>query len=178
MGYSIIFETKIVKLSDGRIIHFDRSGCNNDDSGRIKGEFTGKIYKVDDFIKGAEGFKKGSKPIKESDGWDLKINSRRVTYFDYGEHLLRMLKRAENYQDFVSNRYVSAKYCVGIEILKPEYKVVNREESQAFMRSLPVNSGLTYRRMMEYPEVTKEQEIIKALEANEYIEFYIGKSHK
>lgn len=178
MGYSIIFETKIVKLSDGRIIHFDRSGCNNDDAGRTKGEFTGKLYNIDDFIKRAEGFKKDSKPIKESNGWDLKINSRRATYFDYGEHLLRMLKRAENYQDFVLNRYVSAKYCVGMEILKPEYKVVNREEFQAFMRSLPVNSSLTYRRMMEYPEVTKEQEIIKALEANEYIEFYIGKTHK
>ena len=112
MGYSIIFETKIVKLSDGRIIHFDRSGCNNDDAGRTKGEFTGKLYYIDDFIKRAEGFKKDSKPIKESNGWDLKINSRRATYFDYGEHLLRMLKRAENYQDFVLNRYVSAKYCI------------------------------------------------------------------
>ena len=39
MSYSIIFETKIVKLSDGRIIHFDRSGCNNDNVGRNKNEF-------------------------------------------------------------------------------------------------------------------------------------------
>lgn len=34
MGYSIIFQTKIVKLSDGRILHLDRSGCNNDTEGR------------------------------------------------------------------------------------------------------------------------------------------------
>ena len=35
MGYPMIFGTKIVNLSDGRVIHFDRSGCNNDDEGRI-----------------------------------------------------------------------------------------------------------------------------------------------
>lgn len=46
MSYSMIFETKIVKLSDGRIIHFDRSGCNNDDSGRRKDDFSGTIYIV------------------------------------------------------------------------------------------------------------------------------------
>ena len=54
MGYSIIFETYIVKLPDGRIIHFDRSGCNNDNVGRKQNEFTGKIYNVDDFIKYTE----------------------------------------------------------------------------------------------------------------------------
>ncbi len=65
MGYSIIFETYIVKLPDGRIIHFDRSGCNNDNMGRKQNEFTGKIYNVDDFIKYAEKFKVGSKPKKK-----------------------------------------------------------------------------------------------------------------
>lgn len=178
MGYSIIFETKIVKLSDGKIIHLDRSGCNNDDSGRIKGEFTGKLYNVDDFIKRAENFKNGSKPLKEADGWDLKIGSRYATYYDYGEHLLRLLKRAENYQDFITNRYVSARYCTGLEIIKPEHKVISKAEFQEYTRTLPFNSGLTYRRMMEYPEVTKELEIIKALAANEYIEFYVGKTHR
>lgn len=175
MGYSIIFKTKIVKLSDGRIIHLDRSGCNNDDCGRNKHEFIGKIYDVENFIKRAEAFKEGSRPIKESNGWDLKIGSRKATYYDYGEHLLRMLKRAENYNEFVLNRYVSANYCVGIEILEPEHKIIKIEEVQTYIRSLPVNSGLTYRRMMEYPEVTKEYEIIKALDSNEYVKFYIGK---
>ena len=115
MSYSIIFETKIVKLSDGRIIHFDLSGCNNDNSGRDRHEFHAKIYTVEDFIKYAEHFKENSKPHKESDGFDLKIGSRYATMYDYGEHLLRMLKRAETYADFLTKRYSSAEYCIGIE---------------------------------------------------------------
>ena len=35
MSYSIIFGTKIVNLSDGRDLHFFRSGCNNDDTPRL-----------------------------------------------------------------------------------------------------------------------------------------------
>lgn len=94
MGYSIIFQTKIVKLSDGRILHLDRRGCNNDTEGRRPDDWTGKIYTPEAFVAYAENFKQGSKPAKESDGFDLKIGSRYCTCYDYGEHLLRMLKRA------------------------------------------------------------------------------------
>ena len=94
MSYSIIFETKIVKLSDGRLLHLDLSGCNNDTSGRSRDDWNGKIYTEDAFIKYAEGFMEDSKPAKESDGFDLKIGSRYCTWYDYGKHLLRMMKRA------------------------------------------------------------------------------------
>ena len=50
MSYSIIFETKIVKLSDGRLLHLDLSGCNNDTSGRSRDDWNGKIYTEDAFI--------------------------------------------------------------------------------------------------------------------------------
>ena len=73
MGYSIIFQTKIAKLPDGRIIHFDRSGCNNDAEGRVKGEFTDTIYTEEEFIKRAEGFMEDSKPYKDTQQFDLKI---------------------------------------------------------------------------------------------------------
>lgn len=43
MGYSIIFQTKIAKLPDGRIIHFDRSGCNNDTAAELKQYFLRRI---------------------------------------------------------------------------------------------------------------------------------------
>ena len=72
MSYSIIFETKIVKLSDGRLLHLDLSGCNNDNVGRSRDDWKGKIFTKDDFIQYAENFMTGSKPSKESDGWDLK----------------------------------------------------------------------------------------------------------
>lgn len=31
MSYPIIFQTKVVKINDNEIIHFNRTGCNNED---------------------------------------------------------------------------------------------------------------------------------------------------
>ena len=105
MGYSMIFETKIVTLSDGRLIHFDRSGCNNDDAGRRQDEFTGKVYTEDEFRKRIESFKNSAKPYKDSTPheWELKIYGRMGTMHDYGTHLERMWKRAEPYDEFISH---------------------------------------------------------------------------
>ena len=176
MSYSIIFETKIVKLSDGRIIHFDLSGCNNDNSGRDRHEFHAKIYTVEDFIKYAEHFEENSKPHKESDGFDLKIGSRYATMYDYGEHLLRMLKRAETYADFLTKRYSSAEYCIGIELYKPERKTMTLEEfDKVFYKLLYGEGGLSYSRVMEYPDMRNEAEIVKLIEDKKPIQFYIGK---
>ena len=176
MGYSIIFETKIVILPDGRIIHFDRSGCNNDNAGRKKGEFTGKIYSKDEFVKYAEHYKKKSKPYKEYDGWDLKIRSRCATYFDYGEHLLRMLKRAKSYGEFVNQYYFQARYCKAIQLIKPEEKEMTLEEFDKAYYDLLYNGGLSYYTIMEYPE--SMEEIVKCLEDNKPMEFYIDKYQK
>ena len=49
MGYPIIFKTKIVNLSDGRILHLNRSGCNNYTEGRRNDEWNGKIYTKEEF---------------------------------------------------------------------------------------------------------------------------------
>ena len=50
MSYTIIFETKIVKITDGRIIHFDLSGCNTDKSCRSRDELSARIYTVEEFM--------------------------------------------------------------------------------------------------------------------------------
>lgn len=105
MGYSMIFDTKIVKLSDGRIIHFDLSGCNNDERGRDRGDFTAKIYTEDEFFDKADGYKEGSKSFKDNGGFDLKIQGKYASYYDYGEHLLRMFKRRLSWEEFISTRY-------------------------------------------------------------------------
>lgn len=169
MSYSIVFQTKIVRLPDGRIIHFDRRGCNNDDAGRNRREFNAKIYTEDSFIKYAEGFKKDSKPAKEIDGWDLKIGSRYATWYDYGTHLLRMLKRAENWEDFVRNHTFRASYCKGIELLKPEHKAITCEEFEKLFYQL---ANFTYKRIMEY--LYKLEDIVGLLEENKPMEFYIN----
>lgn len=117
MSYSIIFETKIVKLSDGRLLHLDLSGCNNDDNGRSRDNWNGKIYTEDAFIKYAERFIKDSKPIKESDGFDLKIRSKCSTWYDYGKHLLRMMKKSVTLEELRhSGKYVSFNRIDGAEV--------------------------------------------------------------
>ena len=154
MSYIIIFETKIVKLPDGRIIHFDRSGCNNDDAGRKKDEFCGKIYTEAEFIAKSNKFKQGSKPYKanEPQNWDLKIGSRYATYYDYGEHLLRMFKRALPYEDFIKQYYFSARYCKGIELLEPERRDITIEEFDKLYYDPKRKERLSWRCSMEYPK--------------------------
>ena len=168
MSYSIVFQTKIVKLPDGRLIHLNRIGCNNDNEGRNKREFNSKIYTENDFINYAEGFKEGSKPSKETDGWDLKIGSKYSTYYDYGEHLLRMLKRAENWEDFIHKHKFCASYCDGIEVFKPEHKIVPLKDIDKFFSE---HTDFTYRRIMKHFD--KLEDIIQLFDENRAVEFYI-----
>ena len=93
MSWTIIFQTKIVKLPDGRIIHLNRSGCNNDNAGRNKEEFVGKLYTREEFEKFIQSFEGGA--------CEIKIGSKSgdfVTYDDYAKHLRRMLKRATTWE--------------------------------------------------------------------------------
>lgn len=177
MGYSIVFETKIVTLSDGRLLHFDLSGCNNDDCGRSRDEFNGKIYTKDNFIKYAEGFKKDGKSAKESNSFELKIGNRYCTMYDYGEHLLRMLKRSITFDELRATRICYGKVYDGVElredgkqdvILSPDewdkicYDFMyGKRKGQAFIKS---------------HKITKEKEIIESLENGERVSFYIGKA--
>lgn len=174
MSYSIIFETKIVKLSDGRIIHFDRSGCNNDDAGRRKDDFSAKIYTVDNFVQKAENYKKNSKPYKEADCMELKIGSRYATMYDYGEHLLRMLKRAKPYAEFIRSFYFRIGHLTGVQLHKPEEKFMTVEEFyKVFYKMIYSGSEMTYTMLMEYPDIKDEENLVRLIEAGEYLSFEI-----
>ena len=179
MSYPIVFETKIAELSDGRIIHFDRSGCNNDNCGRSRSEFTGKLYTREDFIQKANNYKKNSKPYKESDNFDMKIGSRYATIYDYGEHLLRMLRKAVDYKTFVTDRRVTAMYCKSIELIEPEHKTLTLKEfDKVYHELLRSDKIFRYSRVMDFPDTKDEELIVGLLEKDIPIEFYIGKSHK
>lgn len=174
MSYSIIFETKIVKLSDGRIIHFDRSGCNNDNAGRHKDEFSATIYTIDEFVQKAENFKKNSKPYKEADYMELKIGSRNATFFDYGEHLLRMLKRAKTYTEFIKSFYFGIKHITGIHFYEPEDRIVSVKEFSDIYDKLFHNSQkISYSRIIEYPDIKDEENLINLIESGESLQFTI-----
>lgn len=99
MSYLIVFETKIVKLKDGRLLHLDLSGCNNDTFGRDRGDFTGKIYTKEEFLDKINMLKANGSSYKECGKFELKIGSRYCTMYDYGTHLERMWKRAETWEE-------------------------------------------------------------------------------
>lgn len=182
MGYSIIFETKIINLKDGRILHLDLSGCNNDNSGRDRGDFNGKIYTKEDFIRHAEHFKADSTPakdnVKNQRGFDLKIGSRDVNYYDYGEHLLRMMKRAITWEELnCAGRYVSVDSIDSIELLEPEHKKMTLQEfDNCAYDYIYGDKPFRYKRIMT--SLKTEEEVVKALDENKTLRFYIGKLSK
>ena len=173
MSYQIIFETKIVKMPDGKIIHFDRSGCNNDDAGRSKDEFTGKIYENEQaFISYAEKFKQDYDA-----GFELKIGSKEASYNDYYKHLIRMLKRGKSLEDFGKTYHFYGYYCDTVDVYEPQRVTMTAKEfSENFYKLL--NSGsLRYRQNRIRLDVNEMDKIINRLENNESICFMI-KSRK
>ncbi len=180
MSYSIIFETKIVKLSDGRIIHFGLNGCNNDNNGRSRDDFHATLYSVEDFTKKAEDYKINSIPYKPEhrDCWQLKIGNRYCNMYDYGEHLLRMLNRAMPYSEFVANRDITIDVLTGYEITRPEEKIVTPQEFDKLFYKYAYNGGITYRELLESVDVRNEQNIIEALENKKPLRIYIDRPYK
>ena len=176
MGYTMIFATKIVNLSDGRIVHFDRSGCNNDDEGRKPNDWTAKVYTEQEFKKRIESFKKGSKPYKDSlpHEWEIKIYGRMATGYDYGVHLERMQKRARNYIEFIAENEVRVNRCDAIEIIDPEPKTMTFNEFDEYRKSLPYDSKLKYRIWYTKLDLDKEYEFVNAIESGAPLEIYIG----
>ena len=175
MSYSIIFETKIVKLSDGRFLHLDLSGCNNDDVGRSRDDWNGKIYTKDAFIKYAEGFMNKSKPSKETDDFDLKIRSKYCTWYDYGKHLLRMMKRAVTFEELNHlGKYVSFKRIDGAEVVENEKRItLSTEDFSEYLRKKMYEGGCRYRIL--YTTLETETDIIEAIDGGKSVKIYIGK---
>lgn len=181
MSYSIIFQTKIVKLDDNRIIHFDRSGCNNDTAGREKNLFTAQMYTVDSFEKIAKEYMKNSKPYKEGGDFELKIGSRYCTIYDYGKHLLTMLKRAENLKQFEKNNFFRGELYKGIEVKHPFNKIYFEKDYPNIHYDMMYCKGdfegvtdkVIYQRIIEY--FNNINDCINLIENNEPMEFFIKK---
>lgn len=181
MGYSIIFQTKIVKLDDGRIIHFDRSGCNNDDQGREKNIYTATISNIEDFVNKAKSYMKDSKPYKECGNFELKIGSRYCTLYDYGKHLLTMLKRAENLKQFEKNNFFRGELYKGIEVKHPFNKIYFKKDYPNIHYDMMYRKGdfegvtdkVIYQRIIKY--FNNINDCINLIENNEPMEFCVIK---
>lgn len=116
MSYPIVFQTKVVKINDNEIIHFNRIGCNNDTAGRVANVYEAKIRTIEDFKRMAEEFMINSKPYKETGIFDLKVGSKWCSFYDYGMYLLRALKRADDLETFKNNYAFRATVIKGIEV--------------------------------------------------------------
>lgn len=182
MSYSIIFQTKIVDLGDGRIIHFNRSGCNNDNEGREKNVFHALVYSKEQFIDNAKKYMEGSKPYKDGGDFELKIGSRYASCYDYGMHLLRMLKRAENIEQFKNNNHFRAAELVNIEVTEPITMVFSPKEFSSLFYDILYRTGkfagipgggIKYRRNMKYHYDLSE--VIPLIEKSAPVEYFISK---
>ena len=173
MGYEMVFDTKFVKLSDGRLLHLIRMGCNNDTSGRDLSDYRGKIYTKDELTERANSFMKDG----QSTDNELKIYGVWRSYYDYGKHLLRMAKRAVSYNEFDSERYFTANRYDGVELFEPEEKILTPEEfSKCFYDLLYGKERMSYRRITT--RLNSEAEIVEALDQGQHVSFYVGKTYK
>ena len=175
MSYSIIFETKIIKLSDGRLLHLDLSGCNNDNCGRSRDDWNGKIYTEDDFIKYAEGFMEDSRPSKETNEFNLKIRSKCCTWYDYGKHLLRMMKRAVTLDELKhSGKYVSFNRVDNATVFEDGKEIeMTMDEFDSYFYKKFYNGGISYR--INYTLLETEKDVIEAFDNGYSVRIYISR---
>ena len=177
MGYPIVFETKIIRLSDGRLLYLDLSGCNNDDCGRSRDEFTAKLYSEADFKVYAKNFMADSRPYKETGGFDLRIGNRYGTYYDYGAHLLRMLSRALSWDKFMdSGRPVSIRKLDYVKVnVDGEEKTMSVQEYEDFALKELYRHDHQYSAVLETTELKTESEVVEAIEKEDKLKIYIGR---
>lgn len=173
MGYPIIFKTKIVNLSDGRILHLNRSGCNNDTEGRRNDEWNGKIYTKEEFAEMVDHFMDDSKPMKESESFDLKIRSRYCTFCDYAQHLLRMQKKATSFKELIGNKepVTFERYDGVVTYINDEPVKMTMCEFKEYVQT---HLFQTHRYRYEMTPLLTEKDVVNALDKNEPLKIRIG----
>lgn len=173
MGYTMIFETKIVKLENGDLIHFSLSGCNNDTAGRSRNDFRAKIYTPEEWEEHIRYFED-----LDSYGFDLKIYGKERSYADYGKHLRRMTKRAMTFDELVSSRRFYGSVYDGITFYPENGDAVEYSAND----DCEINNivyGVMYGRIQGHYRVNrhlvkKQAEVIDAIKSG-HVKFMIGK---
>ena len=118
---------------------------------------------------------KDSQPSKECNGFDLKIRSKYVTWYDYGAHLLRMMKRAITFEEMKnSNKYVSFNRLDDVTVFEngQETKMSMNEFNKIFYKKLYAG-GLRYR--LNYTLLQTEEDVVKAFDEGHSVKIYISK---
>ena len=116
-----------------------------------------------------------SKPSKETNDFDLKIRSKYSTWYDYGKHLLRMMKRAVTFEELNHlGKYVSFKRIDGAEVVENEKRfTLSAEEFSEYLHKKIYEGGFRYRIL--YTTLETEADIIEAIDGGKSVKIYIGK---
>ena len=177
MGYSIVYKTNFVKLSDGRYLFLQRHGCNNDDEGRKANVFNIVSIKTEnEILNEVSRFKHqyDNRPYSECQCFELMICGREATYYDYGEHLLRMFKRAKKYEDFVNDNFVSITYVKSLTLLSPYEKELSPDEFSEEIKN--IKGGYTYGVNTAQINPRDEAEVVRILSEGTPVEVYASKN--
>lgn len=112
-------------------------------------------------------FMDDSKPMKESESFDLKIRSRYCTFYDYAQHLLRMQKKATSFKELIGNkepvrfeRYDG----VVVYINDEPVKMTMYEFKEYVQTHLFQNCHYRY----EWTPLLTEKDVVNALDKNEH----------
>lgn len=174
MSYSIVFETKIAILSDGRLIHFSRTGCNNDSEGRLASDFRAEILTVKEMLGRINGYKSMRLPFKVCGIFEMKLLGKPATMYDYAMHLERMLKRALSYQDFFQTYRLYIDLITGIEVTSPVHLELSLEEySERFRELIDEHGTLSVRRRRELIDDSDEKRVVELIESGAPLEITI-----
>ena len=79
-----------------------------------------------------------------------------------------MLKQAKSYEEFINNYSFSVEHCIGVQVHKPEEKLMSVEKfKKEFYKLLYSGNGLSYEMVVDYPNIKDEKLIIKLIETNQ-----------
>ena len=106
----------------------------------------------------------------------MKIGSRYCTYYDYGMHLLRMLKKSVTYDELIhSGKYVSFNRIDGVTVFENDKptEMTMKEFDDYFYKKLYSNARIRYR--INYTFLETEDDVIKAFDDENSVRIYISK---
>lgn len=176
MSYSILFDDKFARLSDGRLIYFSRWGCNNDNAGRGRDEYHAKIFTDESVREYVKSLKESSLPVSESVyGGDFKIRSRWATDFDLGSHLERMIRRAVPFHQMKQERRLRGKVLDKIEVAINGGEPVEytpKEWDKVWADIIYGNDHVETKYHSHF--IYDEEEFTASVINDETVEFYIG----
>lgn len=176
MALDIIYETIILLLSDGRYLHLSSWGKTDKSDNKTHTEFTGRIYTKDDLIKIAKSYMENSKPYVESGKVDLIIINRCASFYEYGLHILRMIKRAKSYDYFINHRHIRIVCNKSVQIVKPEKIIVDYLSLDPMLEKyMYLGDKVAYSYIIEEVDPHNEDMVIRLIDQKYNLKIIIGK---